>query len=78
LRTDVSELVRKLGKTCLLITHRIDDAIEMADRILVLAIPARVALEVRPTPAERTDPALSRELHQKIAAAMGDDEQTTH
>ena len=58
LRADVSELVRKLGKTCLLITHRIDDAIEMADRILVLAIPARVMLEVRPTAAERADPAL--------------------
>jgi NitT/TauT family transport system ATP-binding protein len=78
LRTDVSELVRKLGKTCLLITHRIDDAIEMADRILVLAIPARVMLEVRPTAAERSDPVLSRELHQKIAAAMGNDEPTSH
>ena len=78
LRADVSELVRKLGKTCLLITHRIDDAIEMADRILVLAIPARVMLEIRPTAAQRADPAQTRELHQQIAAAMGDDEQTTH
>ena len=50
---DVSDLVRTLGKTCLLITHRIDDALEMADRILVLASPARVILEVKPTAAER-------------------------
>jgi NitT/TauT family transport system ATP-binding protein len=73
LRRDVSELVRKLGKTCLLITHRIDDAIEMADRILVLGIPAHVVLEVRPTAEDRGDPMRQRELHQKIATAMGGD-----
>ena len=79
LRKDVADLVRTLGKTCLLITHRIDDAIEMADRILVLAIPARVALEVRPTEADRTDPARQRDLHHQIATAMGgDDDTTTH
>jgi NitT/TauT family transport system ATP-binding protein len=79
LRKDVADLVRTLGKTCLLITHRIDDAIEMADRILVLAIPARLMLEVRPTPADRADPARLRELHHQIAAAMGgDDDTTTH
>jgi NitT/TauT family transport system ATP-binding protein len=78
LRRDVSELVRTLGKTCLLITHRIDDAIEMADRILVLDIPARVMLEVRPTAADRADPARVRELHQEIADAMGGDDASTH
>ncbi len=78
LREDVSELVRRLGKTCLLITHRIDDAIEMADRILVLAVPARVVCEVRPTAADRADPARTRELHQEIAGAMGGGETSTH
>jgi NitT/TauT family transport system ATP-binding protein len=78
LRKDVSELVRNLGKTCLLITHRIDDAIEMADRILVLAAPASVILEVAPTAAERADPALLRDLHHKIASAMGEDADTAH
>lgn len=78
LRHDVSELVRTLGKTCLLITHRIDDAIEMADRILVLEVPARVVCEVRPTAADRADPARVRELHQEIAAAMGGDDALTH
>ena len=53
LRRDVTELVRNLGKTCLLITHRIDDAVEMADRILVLEAPAHVILEVRPTAPDR-------------------------
>jgi len=32
-------LAKELGKTCLLITHRIEDAVEMADRIIVLAAP---------------------------------------
>jgi hypothetical protein len=50
----------------------------MADRFLVVAFPARVLLEVRPTAEQRSDPALTRKLHQEIAAAMGDDEQTTH
>jgi NitT/TauT family transport system ATP-binding protein len=78
LRKDVADLVRTLGKTCLLITHRIDDAIEMADRILVLAIPARVMLEVRPTAADRSDPARVQALHQQIASAMGGEDTTTH
>jgi NitT/TauT family transport system ATP-binding protein len=66
LRADFSEIVRGARKTCLFITHRIDDAIEMADRILVLAAPARVALEVRP--AEHAD---AHALHGRIEAAMG-------
>jgi NitT/TauT family transport system ATP-binding protein len=66
LRADFSEVVRSANKTCLFITHRIDDAIEMADRIVVLAAPARVALEVRP--ADRPD---RKALHDEIERAMG-------
>jgi NitT/TauT family transport system ATP-binding protein len=73
LRKDVAELVRSLQKTCLLITHRIDDAIEMADRILVLDAPARVILEVPPTAADRRDPGSAAALHRRIATAMGGD-----
>jgi NitT/TauT family transport system ATP-binding protein len=78
LRADVSELIRTLGKTCLFITHRIDDAIEMADRILVLAAPARVILEVKPSDADRRDGARLQAMHDQIAAAMGDEQPTTH
>ncbi len=58
LRGDFLKIARELQKTCLLITHRIDDALEMADRALVLSAPAKVALEVAimmprgPTPAD--------------------------
>jgi NitT/TauT family transport system ATP-binding protein len=56
LRTDFRELVKQLGKTCLLITHRIDDALEMADRVILLAAPARIVLETPVSDAERGDP----------------------
>jgi NitT/TauT family transport system ATP-binding protein len=75
LRADVSGLIRELGKSCLFITHRIDDAIEMADRILVLGAPAKLLLEVAPTVAERTDPSAAARLHARIADAMGDDDE---
>ena len=72
LRKDVAELVRSLGKTCLFITHRIDDAIEMADRILVLEAPAHVALEVRlRDEGAGGDPSKKAEIYRRIADAMG-------
>jgi NitT/TauT family transport system ATP-binding protein len=70
LRQDVSELVRNLGKTCVLITHRIDDAMEMADRILVLEPPAHVALELRPRD-EGGDADAKELVYRRIADAMG-------
>lgn len=74
LRTDFTELVRRVRKTCVLITHRIDDALEMADRVIVLAAPARMALEVRVRPEDRADPAWLRDRHRRIADAMGGEE----
>ena len=71
LRADFTELVRRLGKTCVLIAHRIDDALEMADRILVLAAPAKLALKVRVTRAGREEPGWLETQHAAIAAAMG-------
>jgi NitT/TauT family transport system ATP-binding protein len=65
LRHDFRQLVRALGKTCLFITHRIEDAVEMADRVIVLAAPAHVVLDVRP--GDHPDP---RVLVDRIATAM--------
>lgn len=73
LRADVSAVIRQYGKTCLFITHRIDDAIEMADRILVLGAPARLLLEESPSKEDRTDRDKFRILHDKIATALGVD-----
>jgi NitT/TauT family transport system ATP-binding protein len=46
LRGDFVALVKDFKKTCMLITHRIDDAIEMADRIIVLGAPAHIKYEL--------------------------------
>lgn len=69
LRRDVAELVRSLKKTCLFITHRIEDAIEMADRIIVLTPPARVILEIELSDAVRSS--RRAETQAKIEAAIG-------
>ncbi|MAF50286.1 MAG: ABC transporter ATP-binding protein [Rhodospirillales bacterium] len=71
LRADFRELAIRLKKTCVLITHRIDDALEMADRVLVLAAPAQLALEVEVTQEKRNDPSWLADQHHAIAQAMG-------
>jgi ABC-type nitrate/sulfonate/bicarbonate transport system ATPase subunit len=55
LRADFLALVKQFGKTCMLITHRIDDALEMADRIVVLSAPARIQAEIRISAAQRAN-----------------------
>ena len=74
LRQDFSQIVRKYRKTCVFVTHRIDDALEIADRVFVLAAPARVRLEVKIDPVLRGDEAALARLHEEIANAIGDDE----
>ncbi|MGL5165709.1 MAG: ABC transporter ATP-binding protein [Afipia sp.] len=78
LRRDFYQIAREFQKTCLLITHRIDDALEMADRAIVLSSPAKIALEVRIDDAARADSRKIAELHAQIAAAMGGDGGTEH
>jgi len=74
LRRDFSQIVRQVGKTCVFVTHRIDDALEMADRILVLAAPARLAIEESISEAQRLDAAFLAQVHARIARAMGGEE----
>ena len=45
LRAEFLRLVREAGKTALFITHSIDEALEVGDRIMVLHRPARIAFE---------------------------------
>lgn len=75
LRRDFSQVVRQYGKTCVFVTHRIDDAIEMADRIVVLAPGARMALEIEVSQAQREDADETARLHAVIAQTMGGEEQ---
>ncbi len=71
LRRDFAEIVREQRKTCVFVTHRIEDALEIADRILVLAAPARVCLELPIGAAQRLDAACMARMHQQIARAIG-------
>lgn len=47
LRAEFLRLVRESAKTALFITHSIDEALEVGDRIMVLHRPARIAFEAR-------------------------------
>ena len=49
LREEFTSLVRENGKTAVFITHSIDEALQIGDRIVVLTRPARIAYDVRVT-----------------------------
>ncbi len=48
LREEFVNLVRENGKTAVFITHSINEALEIGERIVVLKRPARIAYDVRP------------------------------
>ena len=77
LRGDFHRIAREFGKTCLFVTHRIDDAIEIADRALILTQGAQIALAEEITVEKRADPRRVAAMHDHIANAMGgnDEEQ---
>ncbi|MBV9065769.1 MAG: ABC transporter ATP-binding protein [Methylobacteriaceae bacterium] len=74
LRGDFRRIAREFGKTCLLVTHRIDDALELADRALILAPGAHIVQSEDITEAARSDPSILKAIYDRIAAAMGDTE----
>lgn len=47
LREEFSTLVRENGKTAVFITHSINEALHLGDRIVVLRRPAKIALDTR-------------------------------
>jgi NitT/TauT family transport system ATP-binding protein len=70
LRRDFCSVARDYGKTCLMVTHRIDDALEMADRVIVLGPGARIVLEM-PLDRARADAAARDACRAQIEAALG-------
>jgi NitT/TauT family transport system ATP-binding protein len=72
LRGDFVRLVKEVKKTCLLITHRIDDAVEMADRIMVVTAPASIRFELRVDRAVEDAQALGRMRNQIAAMLAGE------
>jgi NitT/TauT family transport system ATP-binding protein len=47
LRAEFVRLVRQNHKTAIFITHQLNEAMEIGDRVLVFQRPARIAYEVR-------------------------------
>jgi NitT/TauT family transport system ATP-binding protein len=70
LREEFVNLVRENGKTAVFITHSIDEALQIGDRIVVLLRPARIAYDVRLTtgqgPAEKE--AIRARIREVLAA----------
>lgn len=72
LRHDFMDLVRALGKTSILITHRIDEALEVGDRVLVFRKPGHVVHEVAPSPEDRANQDRMATLRGEIKAVMAE------
>jgi NitT/TauT family transport system ATP-binding protein len=74
LRAELARLLRERPRTVLLVTHDIEEAAQLADRVLVLSDrPARVRDEVRlslPRPRAATDPDVVAAVH-RILTELG-------
>jgi NitT/TauT family transport system ATP-binding protein len=68
LQDELQRIRAETGKTVLFVTHDIDEAVYLADRVIVLAgAPARIAVTIDvavPHPRQRHDPALATAVRQ--------------
>jgi NitT/TauT family transport system ATP-binding protein len=69
LRAEFVRLVRQNNKTAVFITHQINEAMEIGDRVLVFQRPARIAYEARLTPTTGEDS--RRKVHDDIMRVLG-------
>jgi NitT/TauT family transport system ATP-binding protein len=72
LRNDFTSLAREHRKTSILITHRIEDALDMADRLIVLGAPAIIKLEQKVDDALRNEPAWRIQTTEAISKLLED------
>ena len=74
MRAELARLLREQPRTVVLVTHDIEEAAQLADRVLVLSgRPSRVRDEVRldaPRPRAATDPAVVAAVH-RVLTEMG-------
>ena len=70
LRDEFARLVRENRKTAVFITHSINEALQIGDRIVVLHRPARIAYDVRPS--RITDAAEQDVIRDRIRAVLSE------
>ena len=68
LRAEFVRLVRQNNKTAVFITHQINEAMEIGDRVMVFHRPARIAYEARLTP--DTPPEVRRTMQEDIMRVL--------
>jgi NitT/TauT family transport system ATP-binding protein len=66
LRKDFLELVRSTKKTVIFVTHQLDEAIEMGDRIIVFGKPAKVLADIKVDPSIKEDQTKIQKLRRDI------------
>jgi len=69
LRAEFVRLVRQSHKTAVFITHQLNEAMEIGDRVMVFHRPARIAYETRLTDADEAHCARAREEIMKVLGA---------
>ncbi len=70
LREEFKRLVSENGKTAVFITHSINEALQIGDRIVVLRRPAKIAYDVNIP--RNADKALQEEVRAKIQAVLAE------
>lgn len=70
LREEFARLVRENGKTAVFITHSINEALQIGDRIVTLRRPAKIAFDTK-LPRD-ADAALKEEVRAKIQAVLAE------
>ncbi|MBI2087949.1 MAG: ABC transporter ATP-binding protein [Deltaproteobacteria bacterium] len=73
LRDDFLNLIRETKKTSVFITHDIDEALELGERVLVLGKPARLLMNVQVPPATKENPTKQAEIKSRIIQAIESD-----
>ena len=84
MRQEVARILRERPRTVVLVTHDIEEAAQLADRVLVLGErPAQIRYELSlatPRPRDPTDPEVVEAIHQvlrKLDVESGSGEYTT-
>lgn len=78
LRSDFVELAEQAAQSALIVTHNIQEAFEVAHRVLVMARPARCVGEFATAEHDLTDPAVMSQLREAVRDLMEQDSVLPH